>query len=121
MSSFDPTFVIGEDTDLLVILCHHANCAVNAKHKLWDIGSLCHLLGKNTCSYLPFVHAVVGCDTISCLYGIGKRLLLKNIGNPIFNEQASVFCPESRLSQSEIVKAGTKTLVCFYGGKSDET
>ena len=34
-------------------------------------------LGPEVCNCMLFVHAILGCDTTSSLYGIGKKISLK--------------------------------------------
>ncbi|GFN80278.1 LOW QUALITY PROTEIN: hypothetical protein PoB_000678400 [Plakobranchus ocellatus] len=73
------TVVIGEDTDLLVLLLHHANIhnrplllkyrSNTKKHKQIDILSMKIRLGPLICHLLPFLHAINGCDTTSRLIG----------------------------------------------------
>jgi len=45
--------------------------------KVWDIQATCSVLGSNLCRHLPFLHALLGCDTTSRLFGIGKTVGLK--------------------------------------------
>ena len=85
------TTVIGEDTDLLVLLLFYANadikdlyfrsdkpsCAKIAYH----INSLQARLGKNTCCQLLFVHAFTGCDSTSPIFGVGKKTAFEKIIN----------------------------------------
>ena len=85
------TVLVGEDTDLLVLL---GSLAENLKFKLyfrpeskahstkqsqcWDIGLLQQSLGKDVCDKPLFIHAMLGCDTNSRLFGIGKAVAHKN-------------------------------------------
>ncbi len=85
------TVLVGEDTDLLVLLLHHADKdgkelyfrpepKENAKNvRLWNIKTSKEKLGSCICSKLLFVHAITGCDTTSRLYGIGKTTSLSKI------------------------------------------
>ncbi|GFR87950.1 hypothetical protein ElyMa_004237600 [Elysia marginata] len=70
------TVVIGEDTDLLVLLLHHADLRSRPlflkselktkKHKVIDILAMKTHLGPLICNFLPFLHAMInGCDTTS--------------------------------------------------------
>ena len=43
-------------------------------------------LGPEVCDCMLFVHAILGCDTTSSLYGIGKKISLKL--SKLFIEQA---------------------------------
>ena len=120
--------VIGEDTDLLVLLCYHANLEY---HKICfkselkqrtskglrvrDILKTKVLLGPDICRLLPFIHALTGCDTTSRIYGISKGSAIKKAKtDPQFGAQADVFLKES--SKDDIVAAGECVLVGLYGG-----
>jgi hypothetical protein len=82
--------VFGEDTDLLVLLCHHAKQNKKAiyftsdkhvttkTHKIWDISKTKSVIGEEICYLVPFIHSMTGCDT-SRLFGIGKQFALKKI------------------------------------------
>ncbi|KAK3105425.1 hypothetical protein FSP39_024991 [Pinctada imbricata] len=81
--------LIGEDTDLLILLLHHLT--QNLAHdiyfysdkqtkndlKIWDLRKTRSALGVDVCSCLAFLHALTGCDTTSRIYGIGKHQALK--------------------------------------------
>ncbi|CAC5420603.1 unnamed protein product [Mytilus coruscus] len=95
------TTVIGEDTDLLILLCYHSQDTINKiyfkleskqnthKIKIWDI---IETRKKLVCNILPFIHAFSGCDTTSRIFGQDK--------GPIF-------------------KAGEHIFVALYGGLQD--
>ena len=84
MSSNKSTSVIGEDTDLLVLLLHHASTSNDNKlyfysdkgspATVYDIKVMKKLLGYDVCSSLLFLHAFTGCDTTSAVFGIGKKI-----------------------------------------------
>ena len=73
--------LIGEDTDLLVLLLHYMQQAnkylyfrsdkANAD-KLYHINELKIVLGEELCFQLLFLHAYTGCDTTSRIFGVGK-------------------------------------------------
>jgi len=127
------TVLVGDDTDLLVLLCHHAE--INARdlffipqpkqrsttRRIWNIKKTKSALGLNTCANILFVHAVLGCDTTSRLHGIGKGVALKKIiTDALFREQAGVFNRPS-VTKEDVILAGEKALVCLYNGRSDES
>ena len=104
-ANISDTVLVGDDTDLLVLLCSQFH---NTVHKLffrpapkqnqkalpvcWDIRKLQDKLGKNVCLNMPFVHAVTGCDTTSRLFGVGKSTDLKRLkNNKVFAEEAALF------------------------------
>ena len=68
-----------------------------------------------------FIHAILGSDTTSRLYGLGKGLALKKFkSNVLFCQQAEVFKSYWPVVKNDFVVAGEKALVCLYGGASDE-
>ena len=60
-------------------------------------------LGPELCNCMLFVHAILGCDTTSSLYGIGKKISLKL--SKLFIEQALVFSKQSK-TRAGVVTAG---------------
>ena len=84
------TVVIGEDTDILVILLFHCNPDSKELYfrsdktnrtsvKIWDIKKTKAMLGTEICKILPLIHALSGCDTTSRLYGVGKAATFHKI------------------------------------------
>ena len=77
-------------------------------------------LGQEVCSNMLFIHAILGCDTTSRLYGIGRGVSLKKFfASQHFRDLAQVF-NNTPASKEDVVAAGEKALVCVYNGKSDE-
>jgi hypothetical protein len=128
-----PTVLIGEDTDLLVLLCYHASSEgfdiffkcepkQNAKKtpRVWNIKMTKAILGLAVCKQILFVHAILGCDTTSRLYGIGKGVALKKLFvNNHFLKQSEVFSNVGSTKQ-EIATAGEEALLCLYNAKPGE-
>ena len=124
------TTVIGEDTDVLVLLCHHADTQTqklyyrsegrrNAKSRVWDIHSLQRALGSEVCRLLPFAHAIAGCDTTSRLFGIGKGVALRKLKTaPTFKQMAEAF--SGKESRDDILSAGETALCTLYGAQAGE-
>jgi len=119
------TYVIGEDTDLLVLLCHYAERWMNDLYfkssneggKCWHINSVAEALGESICCVLPVVHALCGCDTTSRLYAIGKGTALRKVREDNgFLKCIETFCGQSG-SKDAISSAGEKALVYLYGEK----
>ena len=72
------------------------------------------------CGNILFIHAILGYDTTSRLYGIGKGISLnKFITEVKFREHAKVF-DDISASKEDIIAAGEKALVCLYNGKDEE-
>lgn len=122
-------------TDLLVLMFHHAD--QNAKElflapepkkgtktrRIWCIKQTKEQLGPKVCDNILFIHAILGCDSTSRLYGLGKGLALKKVkSDQSFLRQAKVFSlSEEKVGKGVIVAAGEKALVSLYGGDKDES
>ena len=111
MSAFRPTTLIGEGTDLIVLLLYHAQVskcnALNfrsdkAKSYVYNIKVLKQVLGEAVCNDLLFLHAFTGRDSVSRVFGIGKKLGFQRI---IKKEKAVKDCSKafSRPKQSQDV------------------
>ncbi|KAK3709221.1 hypothetical protein QZH41_004579 [Actinostola sp. cb2023] len=130
---YTTTALVGDDTDLLVLLCFHADMEMHdlffmpePRHRstkprrIWNIKETKLALGPSVCANILFVHAILGCDTISRVHGLGKGVALKKVAdNAEFRDQALVFI-HSAASREDVIKAGEKALVCLYNGKVDE-
>ncbi|KAA0183913.1 hypothetical protein HAZT_HAZT007593, partial [Hyalella azteca] len=85
------------------------------KFRVWDIHWFQRSVGPEMCTLLPLVHAIVGCDTTSPLFGIGKGVPIRKLkSEQIFRKQARVFSEVA--TKDEIQHAGEEALVCLYGG-----
>ena len=99
------TILVGDDTDLLILLCHHTafdltnlyfcpqtrSCSHKAQ-RCWNIALLKNTLGNEVSGLILFAHAILGCDSTSRLYGIGKAQSLKLLRNSQdFRRDAKVF------------------------------
>jgi len=122
------TVLVGDNTDLLVLLCYHASedgCdfyfrpepkANTRGARVWHMKKVKDQLGREVCRNLLFLHAMTGCDTTLHLYGVGKATALKKFENvPCFREQANTFSCHSAVS--DVVAASEKALVALFGGK----
>lgn len=132
-ASSKKTVVLGEDTDLLVLLCYHADVSANNIYfisgrnlknaklvKQWDVTRTKNILGLNVCRMLPVIHALTGCDTTSKISGVGKAAALKKfMSNAFIQEQSKVFLDNTTI-QEDVSAAGEKLIVCLYGGASHE-
>lgn len=122
MAMYKTTFVIAEDTDILVLLCHYHKPGTNLymksekstiKRPLWNIETTCATLGKRLCANLPFLHALCGCDTTSGLHGIGKGCVLGSKKTDELMKIGDCF-RSSTSSHDDIKKSGARALVCVY-------
>ncbi len=127
------TVLVGDDTDFIVLLCYHANLESHdlffrpelkmntKKHRIWNIKATKEKLGPDICNNILFIHAFLGCDTTSRIYGIGKGASLgKFKTSSTFREQAKVFNSDSASMQG-VVDAGEKALIIVYNGKLTDT
>ena len=98
------TVLVGDDTDLLVLLIYHSK---NVRHNVffrpetrratqqgnryWYISAMRALLGSVVTNNIMFLHAILGCDTTSGVYGLGKKLSISKIkSDNQFHDQAKV-------------------------------
>ena len=90
IESADPedTVSVGVDTDLLVLVLYHTKMLnhniffapepkKNAQQRIWDIKQAKSDLELFTCKHILFLHALLGCDITSRLFGVGKGTVLK--------------------------------------------
>ena len=125
-----PTFLIADDTDILILLCFHVQPTTGniylrpqPRHgmkkmpRCWDIAVLKTILGPQVCNNVLFVHAILGCDTTSHIYGLGKGVALKlMLNNKVFQEQAEVF-RDPNSTAADIIAAGENAIVSLYKGQ----
>ena len=126
------TVLIGDDTDLLVLLIHHAEIDTHElflkskpkkaaqQNKIWCILQCKQLLGQDVCDNILFIHAILGCDVTSRLFGLGKCLTVKRIKSDFqLCQQAKVFNQIGQ-AKEDIIVAGERALVSLYGGAKEE-
>ena len=122
------TVLIGEDTDILVLLLYHVTdnhhgvyfMPSGRKAKLWDIKTARAKIGTETCKRLLFAHAISGCDTTSMMMNIGKSLPVKLLRkSTLFQKIADVFMAAN--SHQETEEAGEKAVVLLYGGEEKDS
>ena len=125
------TILVGEDTDLLVLLIHYYNPSLKTIHmkceprngkggKLWDIKKIQESLGYTISSVILFVHAFMGCDTTSKPFGKGKSVTLKlSNTNQDFWSLGKIFYNKN-CTKNEIDAAGESAMnVVYCGSPSD--
>lgn len=103
-----PVVVVGTDTDFLVMLVAQATPELDlymlCSHKpktIYRINYIKQSLG-NISQYLPFLHAVSGCDTMSALYNQGRLKAIRPAqSNEDFVTQMNVFI-QPHSTQEEI-------------------
>ena len=126
-SFYKTTCLIGEDTDLEVLLLHHASS--NGKKiyfssdkggptTVLDIKVIKKVLGNDICFNLLFLHAFTGCDTTSWIFGVGKKSVLQKFikNEATLNSCAKVFSSPNQ-DAGVIVESGCKAMVALFNGK----
>ena len=77
------------------------------------------------CENILFIHAQLGCDTISSVLEIGKGASLKAYNESrYFREQAHVFAKSGVIIETiseQITSASEKALLHLYKGTDDDT
>ena len=90
-----PVVVVGDDTDLLILLQHHfipeehQAIYLQITTKLVDITALKRGLSSELSHSMLFIHVFTGCDTMFRPYGIGKTSALNKY--PLLYEYSNVF------------------------------
>src|SRR5688572_6256097 len=132
MSSYKSTILIGEDTDMLVLLLHHAasDCKDlycrsdkdKVKSYVYNIKVLKQLLGDDVCSDLLFAHAFSGCDSTSGIYGVGKKSIFQKIisGDPLFHSCSKIFCAPNA-DPVTVETTGCTAMVSMFKGIQSES
>jgi len=122
------TYVIGEDTDLPVLLCYHVQNSSQkvylrsdirqnkqSMRKIWDIQKTWSVLTRTVCDLLPFLHALTGCDSTSRFFGIGKSSALKElIVNTGLHEAGKQFMASQ--SDKDVRQLGERAIIMLLDG-----
>ena len=100
--------LVGDDTDLLILLCHHASIEshdlficpepkkTTKQPHIWNIKVTKQSLGPDICQHIFFLYAVLGCDTTYRLHRIGKGASLKKFqASHSFRQHAKVLLTHS--------------------------
>lgn len=108
-----PTAVVGEDTDLLVLLLFHV------KPSMKDVVFSSNRAG---CNNILFAHAFTGCDTTSRAFSIGKPVLVKKLQqkNKLYTVSASVF-QKPNCDHHLIAETGERLFVDIYNGNESDS
>ena len=114
-----PVVVVGDDTDLLILLQHHftptdhETIYLQTSTQLIDISILQKTLDPDLGHALLFIHALSGCDTTSRLYGIGKLSVMNKYRS--LQEASKLFILPDR-NHTEIEQVGNQAISTLYGG-----
>ena len=87
-----------------------------------DIKKSKKVLGEQLCSCILFVHALLGCDTISPVHGSGKPAALKILTSNHYSlALAQTMSRGPGTPKEEIIAAGEQAPVCLYNEKPGES
>ena len=74
--SYEKIVVVADDTDIFVLLAHHAPLSsdiyMKRQNDTLSIKVTKHALGSEMCKCILFAHAMSGCDTTSSFFRQGK-------------------------------------------------
>jgi len=126
------TTLVGEDTDLLILLLYHMDSRKKTIYfrsdkrskdqRVYNINTLKECLGQQLCSQLLFIHAFTGCDTTSRIFGMGKRTLFQKAtkGDKELESLALAFTKPGQ-SVDAIEEYGKQSMVLLYAGKQSDS
>ena len=78
------------------------------------------LLGPDVCDHILFIHAILGCDVTSRLFGLGKGLAVKRTKSDFqFCQQAKVFNQIGQ-AKEDIIVPEERALVSLYSDAKEE-
>ena len=69
--------------------------------------------------HLLLMHAIFGCETTSCLFGLGKGIVVKKLSDGHLYKCAETFTKE-KVSKEDVIFMGDTALVLLYGGSCAE-
>ena len=123
--------LVGDDTDLLVLLLHHARSKENdiiitphknsKKSRNWSIVNAISQLPSHISENIFFIHALLGTDTTSRIQGMGKGIGLKKIQQSSdFLSLAQTF-QKKNMSRETIMAAGEQAVLIIYNAKDERS
>lgn len=72
-----PVVLVGNDTDLLVMLINGSRTdnvyMQYARDSVYSVHSITQTMNPSVHQHILIAHAISGCDTVSALYGVGKK------------------------------------------------
>ena len=124
------TTLIGEDTDLLLLLLHYCKADGKALYfrsdnqsrtnlKVYNINRMKQVLGNKLCTHLLFLHSFTGCDSTSRVYGIGKKSIFQKVvkNDPVLGLCADTFTSRG-VTPTQIENLGCQAMTVVFGGES---
>ena len=131
MSYKKSTTLIGEDTDLLILLLYHGK--IDSKElffrsdkrnsHMYNIKTLKAYLGNDVCTSLLFAHAFSGCDTTSRIFSLGKKsVVFQEIirSSSVLRSCSEIFCTPGK-DQATVESAGCTAMVSLFNGSVSDS
>lgn len=130
-SASKSTTLIGEDTDLLLLLLYYvveANCTElyfrsdKTSSNVYNIKILKGILGKPVCRSLLFIYAFTGCDSTSRVFGIGKKSVFQRIikEDEELIECSKLFCLPQQ-TQDVVESTGCRAMVALFNANQNDS
>lgn len=114
--------VLGEDTDLLILLIHHVNVehkqiALTTRGGSYSIQSIQDNLNDLQRARILFIHSVSGCDTVSSIFRQGKVGMFTKLcqDTPALQDDVFSVLLSTDSSKDDIIEAGLKLFQYIYG------
>jgi hypothetical protein len=128
-SKTSKTILIGEDTDLLCLMLHYSREIIfplffkseptrGKIGKMWNLTKIKEVVGELIYNNILFAHAILGCDTTSKPYGVGKAKSLKLLSTSTTFQMMAAKFYEQDATIGVIKKAGEVAMI--YGGSTNE-
>lgn len=128
-SSSHTVTVIGEDTDVLILLLYHCydikqydiyyrsdRVGTKKSTTTHDIYLYKEVLGRDICKGLLFMHSFTGCDTTSAFYGVSKtHSFTKFVQDKALQHISCVFSNKD-VDHKTVEEAGENAAIILYNG-----
>jgi hypothetical protein len=125
-----PTTLIGEDTDLLILLLHFSDADGKPLYfksdnqsrnipKVYFINRLKSHFGSEFCTQMLFLHAFTGSDSTSRIYGVGKKTVFQKLlkHESVLYSCANEFTTPHK-NPADLVSLGIQAMAVIFGGNS---
>jgi len=126
--SNQPVVLVGNDTDLLVILISAVTDEVNlsiqlttSPNTIYRISDIQKALSLDVRSHILLAHAITGCDTVSAPYNIGKQKVISVLENTRADWSVLNIFKQKDANHDDVARAGEKLLLKLYGAKKVTT
>jgi hypothetical protein len=128
---------MAEDTDIFALLLYHRrDCLADIYFvsetkkgkkgkmvggKCINVDAVQRKIGRESCERILVLHALVGCDTTSAIYGHGKGTVFSKINKDSTMHLHCATLQNSEASVDDVCKTGVRLMVAIYGGKPGDS